>query len=393
MNVPEILDVILVLLFGTGVSWVCQRYMLPTAVAHVLLGVILGGAVLGWVSHGALLHFLGEIGVILLLGVAGLELGIERLKEAGWAGIAVALLGILFSLSGGYFLGRSFGSLPPEAIYIALMLAATSIGISTQILQQYHLIDHRVGEIVIAAAVIDDVIALYLLAATHGVLSNNAGVAEIVAHMAVAITLLGSLYWLFKSLTAWLVKLRWIGESWSLIAWVVSAIFASALLSDALELSAVVGGFFAGIGVGDGLNRDIRKYGIRSVEPLIWITMPFFFVMIGVQAQWAALATPESRWFLLLLLTVAVTGKALGGFLGTAMRNSAKERWLVGFSMVARGEVALVIATLGLEQGHVTSQIFVTLVLGAICLAVLGPVLMTPFAKRIAIDLKTAAGQ
>jgi Kef-type K+ transport system membrane component KefB len=389
MDVPEILDVILVLLFGTGVSWVCQRYRLPAAVAHVLLGVILGGAVLGWVSHGTLIHFLGEIGVILLLGAAGLEIGVERLKEAGSAGIAVALLGILFSLSGGYFLGRFFGSLPPEAFYIGLMLAATSIGIGTQILQQYRLIDHRVGEIVIAAAVIDDVIALYLLAAAHGILSNNAGITDILVHLVGAIALFGSLYWLTKSLTSSLIRLRWIGESWLLVAWVIGAIFASALLSDALEFSAVVGGFFAGVGIGDGLKRDVRQYSIHAVEPLIWITMPFFFVMIGVQAQWTALSTPGSRWFLLLLLAIAVFGKALGGFLGAAMRK-ARERWLIGFSMVARGEVALVIATLGLQQGHIADEIFVSLVLATISLAVLGPLLMTPFAKSVAADAKIA---
>lgn len=149
--------VLLVLVLGAAVSGLSRWLNFPNAVAQVILVVLLGSAVLGWVEHSATLHTLGEVGVVLLLGVAGLELGIDRLKAAGWAGMVVAILGILFSFAGGYVLSRLYGSPNPEAVYVGLALAATSIGITVQVLQQFGLIGHRVAEVVIAAAVIDEV--------------------------------------------------------------------------------------------------------------------------------------------------------------------------------------------------------------------------------------------
>ena len=94
------LDIVLVFLFGGMNSWLSMRFRFSNAVAQVVLGVILGTAVLGWVPHSELLHDLGAIGVVLLLGVAGMELGLPRLKAGGWAGAMVALLGIAFSVGG-----------------------------------------------------------------------------------------------------------------------------------------------------------------------------------------------------------------------------------------------------------------------------------------------------
>lgn len=383
MNEPVVIDVALILVFGSAVSWLCQRLRLPAAVVQVILGVILGGAVLGWVSHSSTIHVLGEIGVVLLLGMAGIEMGLERLKRAGWPAVAVAVIGIVLSLSGGYFVGSFFGSPRPEAIYIGLVIAATSIGISTQVLQQFGLINHRIGEIVVAAALIDDVIALYLLAATHGILSDDAGIARVLAYVMAALVLLGAVYWLSKALTSWLLRQRYLDRNWSLIVWAVGVFSAAAMISMLLQFSPVVGSFFAGVGIGDAMEKRSREHRLRGFQPLLWVLMPFFFVMIGVQAEWSALAEPGTRWFLVVLLVVAISAKALGGLLGSSRQTRVAERCLIGFGMVPRGEVALIIATLGLEQGHVGADAFAALVLTTICLAILGPVCMAFLAKSV----------
>ncbi len=379
-------DVLLVLVLGATVSGLSQRLKFPNAVAQVVLGVLLGSAVLGWVAHSATLHTLGEVGVVLLLGVAGLELGIDRLKAAGWAGVIVAALGIVFSLAGGYALGTFYGSPNPEAMYVGLALAATSIGITVQVLQQFGLIGHRVAEVVIAAAVIDDVLALFLLAAAHGLLSDGLTVMGTFGLVGLAVAVLGGVYGLCRVLTRWASRRGLIDNPWARAAWILGAIFGAALLTHALELSAVVGGFFAGLGTGEGLTRAVRELSLRILNPLVLVLMPFFFVMVGVQAQWDILNESAVVWFVAGLIALAIITKAAGGLMGTTRAHSWTERWLIAFGMVPRGEITLVIVTLGFDQGHVTHHVFVAVVLMAIVLSIVGPLLMAPFAKRLASE-------
>lgn len=185
-------------------------------------------------------------------------------------------------------------------------------------------------------------------------------------------------------LTRWDSRLGLINNAWARAAWVLCAIFAAAILTHALELSAVVGGFFAGLGVGDGLRREVREHRARTLKPLVLMVMPFFFVMIGVQAQWGLAKDPVWLGFVAALVAVSVAGKVAGGMFGTVGHNSWRERWLIAFGMVPRGEIALVVATLGYEQGHLTHHLFVALVLVAIVLSILGPIMVAPFAKRLA---------
>ncbi len=238
-----IVDFLLVLFLGTGVAWLSGRLRLPAAVGQVLLGLVIGPPLLGWIASNSGLQTLSDLGVVLLLGMAGLHLGLGRLARAGWTGLWVALLGILLSLIAGYGFAAWWGSPHAEALYVGTALTATSIGISVQVLHQFGLINRKTGQVVIAAAVIDDVVALYLL-------------------------------------------------------------------------------------------------------------------------------------------TVALAGKILGGVLGAAGTGGLTTRLLIGVSMAPRGEVVLVIATLGFQQGHVSHHVLVALILMTIGAAVIAPALIVPLARR-----------
>lgn len=385
------IDIALVLVLGGALGWLSLRFSFPNAVAQVVLGVVLGTAVLGWVPHSPLLHNFGEIGVVLLLGVAGLELGFERLRAAGWAGGAVAALGIILSVGGGYAIGHAFGSPSDEALYLGLALGATSIGITVQMLEQYGLLGHRVADILIAAAVIDDVIALYLLGAAHGFLSDGLSVVEVAGYVLLAIIVLGGLFLLCRGLTRWADQRGVIGNRWNRCVWILTTIALGALLTHALDLSSVVGAFFAGVGAGEGLKDEVSERSARTLQPLVLVFMPFFFVMIGVQAQWDILEQPTMLWFVVILIAFAVVSKVAGGLLGALNVTEWRDRWIIGLGMVARGEVGLVIVTMGFEQGHITHPVFVALVLTTIVVSAIGPLLMAPLAERLSAALSLEA--
>ena len=387
ITMAAISDVFVVLVLGGALGWLSQRLNFPNAVAQVVLGVLLGSAMLGWVSHNPLLHTLGEVGVVLLLGVAGLEVGIDRLKGAGWAGTAVAVLGIVFSFAGGYGIAHAYGSPSDEALYLGLALGATSIGITVQVLEQFGVIAHRVADIVIAAAVIDDVIALYALGAVHGFLSEGLRAAEVLTFVLLAIVVLCGLFTVLRVLTRWAARRGFIDTSWRRGVWILTAVILGALVTHTLGLSSVVGAFFAGVGVGAALTGEARERSANALRPMVLVMMPFFFVMIGVQAQWSILDQAASWWFVVILIVCAVSAKTLAGLLGATGIDRWRERWIIGFGMVARGEIALIIATVGFEQGHLRHPVFVALVLTTVAVSVLGPLLMAPLAKRLGSEL------
>lgn len=379
-----VVDSLLVLVLGVAVAWGCRRIRVPAPVGQVLLGVVLGGAVLGLVEPNARLQLLGQVGVVLLLGMAGLELGLGSLKAAGWAGFWVAVLGIVLSGAAGFWIGWTTGAANVEAVYIGLALTATSIGISVQTLQQFGLIPHRVGQIVVAAAVIDDVLALFLLAAAHGVIGGEGEPSLWIAGViGLAILTLGALFWAGR-LAARLLRVRLpSGRSAYLTAAGMIIMLLAGWLTDALGFSAVVGGFFAAVGISEALEENEREKFSRQLEPFVWMFVPFFFVLIGTEARLDVITDPGMLTLLTALLLAAFAGKLIGGILG-AFGCEPQARVLVGLCMVPRGEVTVVIAGLAFAQGHLSHHSFVTLIVVAVIAAIMAPLLMTPLARRCA---------
>ncbi len=361
--------ILIVLTLGVAAGWLARRVGLPAAAGQVILGAVLGPAMLGWVSVDAALRLLAEIGVVLLLGTAGLRIGLRRLIDAGRPAWWVALLGIVLPLLGGYAVAGAWGSPAPEALYVGIALSATSIGISVQVLQQVGLLSSRVGEVVVAAAVIDDVIALYLLAVAHGVLTGGFSLPRVLGSLVTALIALAAVFlaarWLARRVTRTSLQMP--------VA--VGLILAAGAVTAGIGLSAVVGGFFAGLGIGEGIAKGSRDVVAARLHWLVLVLVPFFFVLIGVNAEWQVVAEPGMTTLLLSLLLVALLGKIVGGVIGT----SGTGLWaglVVGTSMAPRGEVALVVANLGFLQGHLGHHVFVILVLVTVLTAVVAPLLI-----------------
>ena len=374
-------DFILILLFGTSVAWLAKRLGQPAAVAQVLLGLIIGPPLLGWIGAGEELQIIGQLGVVLLLGMAGLRLGSEHLAREGWTGLWVALPGMLFCFAGGYALAAWWGSPHAEAVYVGATLTATSIGISVQVLHQLNLINHRVGSIVIAAAVIDDVLALFLLAVAHGTLSKDLSTGRLAGSMILVAVILAVIFvacrWLAQKPGTKLFSARY---PVSLLA-VIIIIVAFGWLTETIGYSLVVGGFFAGLGLGDGLDPEHRKRLAKQLEGPVLLLVPFFFVIVGSKAEWGALADPGMPTLVIGLLAIAMLGKIAGGFIGTWRGGDPVLPMLVGVSMSPRGEVALVIAGLGYAQNHISHHVLIALILMTVGAALLGPLLMARLAS------------
>ncbi|HID81518.1 MAG TPA: cation:proton antiporter [Chromatiales bacterium] len=374
---------LLILLLGVSVGWLASRIGQPAAVAQVLLGLVIGPPLLGWVDTGEALELIGQLGVVLLLGMAGMHIGSRHLAKHGLTALWVAMFGIVFCLAVGYVFAVMWGSPHAEAIYVGTALTATSIGISVQVLHQLRLFDHRVGEIVIAAAVIDDVIALYLLATAHGILSEEMAGYQIGFSVLETALILGAIYALCRWLSRRIAPIL-TGDRYNTGLLLVSVVIvAFGWVTETRGYSMVVGGFFAGLGLGDGMNPSQRKQMSRQLSKIVPFLVPFFFVVIGSRAEWGVLADPGMPTLLIGLLIIAMAGKVLGGYLGALRATGNGQSLLIGMSMAPRGEVALVIAGLGFFQGHISHHVLIVLILVTIVTAAVSPLVMARLAKRV----------
>ncbi len=356
-------------LFGS----LAERVGQPAVLGELLAGVILGPSVVGLVPLSDGVFLLAEIGVILLLFEVGLETDLEELVRVGGPALAVAVTGMALPFGGGFAVAHLLGYGPLTCVYVGAALTATSIGITARVLSELDLLKTREGQIILGAAVIDDVLGLVVLAIVSGVAEKGVLSASSAVRTGVfSILFLSVAMGLGIPLGRWLVNL--VGKS-RLRGILVASAVAFALLvawgAKKAESAPIVGAFAAGL----ALARTNRRHDIEhAVKPIVDIFAPVFFVYVGAEVDVRLLnpAVAENRPALLLgagLTAVGLLGKFLAGF--AAWGNV--RRTFIGAGMVPRGEVGLIFASMGLATKALPEGVFV-----AVLVAVFATTFITP---------------
>jgi len=356
-------------LFGS----LAERVGQPAVLGELLAGVILGPSVVGLVPLSDGVFLLAEIGVILLLFEVGLETDLEELVRVGGPALAVAVTGMALPFGGGFAVAHLLGYGPLTCVYVGAALTATSIGITARVLSELDLLKTREGQIILGAAVIDDVLGLVVLAIVSGVAEKGVlSASSAVRTGAFSILFLSVAMGLGIPLGRWLVNL--VGKS-RLRGILVASAVAFALLvawgAKKAESAPIVGAFAAGL----ALARTNRRHDIEhAVKPIVDIFATVFFVYVGAEVDVRLLnpAVAENRPALLLgagLTAVGLLGKFLAGF--AAWGNV--RRTFIGAGMVPRGEVGLIFASMGLATKALPEGVFV-----AVLVAVFATTFITP---------------
>jgi Kef-type K+ transport system membrane component KefB len=356
-----------------------ERVGQPAVLGELLAGVLLGPSVLGLVplSEGVLL--LAEIGVILLLFEVGLETDLPALARVGAPALVVALAGMALPFAGGFLLTRALGHPVLTAIFVGAALTATSIGITARVLSELGVLATREGQIILGAAVADDVLGLVVLAVVArisgtgsvdlGVVLRSTGLA--VGFLAVALAL-------GIPLGHWLVGVtRKASVRGVLGAASVAFALLVALAAKKAGSAEIVGAFATGV----VLARTNRRLDIsHAIQPVVDIFAPLFFIAVGAQVD-VALLNPfvaENRLPLLLAIGLTLVG-FLGKFAAGYCAWGGVRRAFIGAGMVPRGEVGLIFASLGKATGALPKEVFVAVVLAVFATTFLAPPLLKVF--------------
>ncbi|MCJ7711399.1 MAG: cation:proton antiporter, partial [Chloroflexi bacterium] len=351
---------------------IMRRLGQPGVVGELLGGFIVGPFGLGLVQPGETALAFAELGVVILLFSVGLEVRTDDLLKVGKPAILTAIIAMILPIIGGFGLAAALGEPPAASFFVGLALAATSIGITSRVLRDMGVMDRTFAKVVIGAALVDDILALVLIGLATGAAEGDLSASTLLVGVAgIGLVILG-----------FAVARRARGLPSSVFTWPLFAdtplvpafliMLATALLATAVGLAAIIGAFVAGLIVAETEAAEELE---RDIKPLASIFVPFFFAVTGSQLDLSVLLDPTIAALAIALAVIGVITKAVGGLLGAYSIG----RWgaaTVGFGMVPRGEVGIVVATLALVAGVVDADLFSVLVIAVVLTTVVAPYLL-----------------
>ena len=381
MELHEFFLFLAIVLLGARVmSEGAARLGIPSVIGELAAGFILGPSLLGWVSVNETLEILAEIGIILLLFEVGMDTDVYRLAKAGAkpAVVALAGFGLPFVFGAGVSL-YGFGLPLIASLFIGGTLTATSIGITVRVLTDLKRRSSDEAQIVIGAAVLDDILGVIALAFLY----QFAVVGEITLASIEGVSLYIALFVVLApigaKIIAWVID-RYDRRSASpglLVTMVVSLIMLFSYLAHLVGAPLILGGFAAGIAMGQRFQLSVAQpLGIpftavlnrvfaaapalterleHQIRPLIHVFTPIFFVMVGVSLDLSAVDWNSGFVWKLgsSLFVIAVAGKWLAGY---CIRENRVRQAVIGLSMVPRGEVGLIFTQVGLSNGILNAE-------------------------------------
>lgn len=368
----------------------------PTVLGELLAGLILGPTVIDFIhlpqftnQHmGEMIHYLAEFGVLLLMFIAGLDLHLSDLTQSGKVSIAAGVLGFITPILLGTGSALLFAYEMRSAVFIGLILSATSVSISAQTLMELKVLRSRVGISLLGAAVVDDIlvvlglsifVAMVLSGSTNGLVDIGVIVLRMVLYLGLA-TFLGLR--LFPYLSQRADKLP---VSQGLVSFVFIMLLFYAWSAEILgSMAAITGSFLAGLSFAGSPLRNRIRDGISSMAYGIFV--PIFFVNIGLSSNLSALSA--DLWLMLAaIITVAIVSKILGAGLGGRIGGLTNGEALnLGVGMISRGEVGLIVASTGMAEGLIGADIF-SLSVGMVLITTL----ITPPLLRAVVTRLTSA--
>jgi len=395
------LYLLIILLAARVFAELATRLQAPAVIGELFAGVVLGPSLLGWIEPVEAIKLMAEIGIILLLFEVGLGTDVKRLARTGLKSFVVAIAGFVLPLVFGFALSYwVFGLSLLVSLFIGGTLTATSIGITVRVLADLKRQQTPEGQIVLGAAVLDDVLGVVLLALLYE-FSIGGGVSLFSAGK--VLVFVGAFFILApvaaKLISLIIKRFDAVSEIPGLLpTTIVSLVLFFAWLANALGAPELLGGFAAGLalsrrfflplGVALRIDEPFAERIENQMKPIVQLFTPIFFVYVGL-----SLSLREIDWgssfiwgFSLSLLIAAIVGKLVGALF---IKESLAARCMIGLAMIPRGEVGLIFAELGRVSDIFSNEVYAGLVIVIALTTLLPPLIMKWFYGRYGDRMQT----
>lgn len=388
-----IIAVVVILIAAKLGGYISTRFNQPSVLGELLAGVLLGPTVLDMLHNWhplfphpdlleELLAITAEVGVILLMLLAGLELHLPDLLNAGKVSALAGVLGVLLPLGLGYGAAVLFDATGEQALFLGLTLAATSVSISAQTLMELNVLRSRVGLALLGAAVFDDILVILVLSIAFVLVGDSGG-----GLSGVLLTILYMVLYIGVATVIGLWVLPWLAQkinqlpiSKGTLAFVLVVALLFAYTAEVFGgMAAITGAFLAGLFLGRTPLRDEIEEGISVLAYAFFV--PIFFVDIGLEVNLRAISG-SAWWFAAVFTVIAIISKIGGSGLGAKIAGfTNREAFQLGIGMVSRGEVGLIVAAFALSTGMITQEHFsIAVFMVIVATLVTPPMLRSAFA-------------
>ena len=380
----------IILLSAKLAGYLSIRLGQPSVLGELLVGILLGPSVIDVLSLSFIDHSLadtiaelGELGVLLLMFIAGLELHLNELTRNTRVAAYGGFLGVLMPTLLGWGAGRLYGMNNATAIFLGLTLGATSVSISAQTLMELKVLRSRVGLSLLGAAVFDDILVILSLSIFLAIEAGTGSIGGVlwilmrmIAFLALSVAFgLWVLPWLMR-------RIAHLPISQGVLTLALVVMLAYGLAAELFGgMAAITGAFIAGLMMARSGERERVEHGVHAVAYGLFV--PVFFINIGLSVNARSLQI-EMLWFTLAITLTAIIGKWLGAGIGARLGGlNLRESVQLGAGMVSRGEVGLIVASVGIHEGLVSSDEFSAVVaMVLITTVVTPPILRGLFARK-----------
>lgn len=363
---------------------VASRIGQPAVVGIILVGLAIGPSGLGLLGSTNFISGVAHLGAVILLFVVGLEFEIKDLANPRY--LVIGLFGVIVPLAAGYYMSTWFGFDLRTSLFIAVALTATSIAITADTLREMGRLQSPAAKAIIGAAVADDVLALIALSAVREMSGGEISWASSGLILLQAVAFIAAGAWLgHKVLTPWVNRFdrTRLARRYTEVIFIFAMMLAFfyALLAELIGLSAIVGSFLAG-GSLEGAKLKHSKDFREGAEFLRIIFASVFFVSLGIVVDLKALDV-QSLWLLLAMCGVGIVSKLVGcGLPARWLGMDGRDSLVVGLGMAPRGEVAMIVALIGLDHGIINQSVYVGIVAMSLVTTMIPPVVIRNWVYR-----------
>lgn len=377
----DLLHLLLVLVAALAGGRIAAVYGLPPVLGEILVGILLGPPLLGWLVETVALQVLADLGVLLMMVYIGMELDPRELGRVSRSGLLAAVGSFVVPFALGWIVAAWFGLPLLTSLFVALALGVTSLATKSRVLIDLGILDTRIAHVMVAGAVMSDTLALLVLTGVLGVAGAGLLGAGTLAFAAVKVALFfGAAWWLgmtvLPAFYRWMRRRGATGRTSHVLLVVILAV-AFSLMSELAGLHAIIGAFVAGLVLRESIASHKLAFTLTEVvrDVSIGFLAPIFFVTAGFQVSLDVFGTDLG--LLLAIVSVAIVGRILGtAIFYLPSGHGWREGLTVGAGMNGRGAVEIVLAGIGLEAGVLPTDVFSILVFMAIATTATAPVFL-----------------
>lgn len=392
-----------------------SRFGLPGLIGEIIMGVVIANLVIGDFSlmefldlgmpapgvegdHGSgvypIVYAMAELGVIFLLFTVGLETKVNDLMKSGKAAFFCALMGVIVPFILGFALIMGTEGNMNHAPFLAAAMVATSVGITARIIKDLKLMDTREARIIIAAAVIDDVLGMIVLAIVKGMAESGElsimNVASITLQAVVfVLVVIAICKWVIPRIYDYFEDRKKAKEaagkvpfSTNKLVLAIIVCLAMAALAEFIGLAAIIGAFLAGMMFADHAWEWDLESKIDSISTFL---LSFFFLNVGLQVDIGTLGDTSVLILVVVVIVLAIISKLVGCSLGAKMGDRSLDSGslkIIGFGMAPRGEVGIIVAAIGLASGAMSQDLYAVVVLMSVITTIIAPPIISKLFRQ-----------